>query len=252
MKKQAIISVAQIRYYDSFEKHNVDKIKKYIYLAKKAKSDIVCFPETCVHKTSYLELNNKLIKEIQKSCKENSIWAIITDSFIVNKKPYKIALLIDRNGKIRGKYKKINLYGDDTKAGKKIFTYQTDFAKIGIVICWDLAFPDLFKKMKKAGAEIVFCPSKWCYEKETYEKDHKKNEIILLRSLVKSRAFENIYFLAFSNPVIKEKKYTDLVSYSAIASPHKILKEIIDKEGLITAKINLEEINKFTKLYNQS
>ncbi len=251
MRGQTTISVAQIRYYDSFEEHNVAKIKKYISLAKNAGSDIVCFPETCVHKTNYLVLDHKWIKEIRQSCRENSIWAVITDSFIIKKKPYKIALLIDRKGKIRGKYKKINLYGDETEAGKKIFIHQTDFAKIGIVICWDLAFPELFRKMKKAGAEIVFCPSKWHYEAKTYNKNHKQNEINLLKSLVKSRAFENIFFLALANPVIKGKEHKDLVSYSAISSPHKMLKEIIGKEGLITARINLKEIGKLSRLYKK-
>ncbi len=244
--KNPIIAVAQIRYYDTPEKHNVAKIKKYISLAKQKNADIVCFPETCIHKTEHLHMNHTLLKEIQSSCKENSIWCIVTDSFILNKIPYKIALLIDRNGKIRGKYKKINLYDDSGKPGKKIFVYQTDFAKIGLSICWDLAFPELFQRMKKSGAEIVFCPAKWCYEEVSHEKDHKAREIKLLKSLITSRAFENLLFVAFANPVMERK---DLVSYSAIACTHHIMEEILDKEGLITAKLNLSEIKKFSKVY---
>ena len=252
MKKEArknpIIALAQIKYYDTAEKHNVEKIKKYIRLAKKKNADIICFPETCIHKTDYLSLNNKLVKEIQKTCKNNSIWSIVTDSFIINKKPYKIALLIDREGKIRGKYKKINLYDDETKRGKKIFIFQTDFAKIGISICWDLAFPDLFRKMKKRGAEIIFCPSKWCYEASVHKKDPKQMELILLKSIIISRAFENLFFVALCNPVTNQK---DLISYSAIASPHRIIKEIKDKEGMIVSKINIREIKKFSKIYKK-
>jgi predicted amidohydrolase len=199
-----------------------------------------------VHKTDRLIISHRLIKEIQKSCKENSIWAIITDSFFIKKTPYEVALLIDRNGKIRGKYKKINLYADYSLPGKKIFVYQTDFAKIGIAVCWDLAHPEIFSRMKKSGAEIVFCPARWCYESAAHEKDHRIRELSIIRSLVKSRAFENLYFVAFANPVMDWK---DLVPYSAIASPHKILAEIKDKEGLIYSKINLKEIQKFSKLY---
>ncbi len=250
MKSKPIISLAQIKYFDTSEKHNVDKIKKYIFLAKKAGSDIVCFPETCIHKTDYLSFNHELIKQIQNSCRENSIWAIVTDSFLVKKKPYKIALLIDRKGKIRGRYKKINLYDDYTESGKKIFTYKTDFAKIGIIICWDLAHPDLFRRMKKSGAQIIFCPSKWCYEHRSYKKNHAYQEKELLKAIVKSRAFENLVFVALVNPVIKNSE--DLVSYSSIVSPHKTLKELYGKEGLLTARINLNEIKKFSKLYKKS
>lgn len=245
-KRNPIIALAQIRYFDTIEKHNVEKIKRYIKKAGKIGADIICFPETCVHKTDNLELNHRLIKEIQKACRENSIWAIITDSFLIKKIPYKISILIDRGGRIRGKYKKINLYDDNGKSGNKIFIYQTDFAKIGIVICWDLAFPELFRRIKMAGAEIVFCPSKWCYEKSAHDKDHKERELILLKSIIRSRAFENLFFVALTNPVMKRK---DLISYSAIASPHKIIGEIKDREGLIHCKINLNEIKKFSKIY---
>lgn len=245
--KKPIIAIAQIRYFDTPEKHNVAKIKKYIALAAKSGADIVCFPETCVHKTDFLKLDNKLIKEIQKACKKNNIWAIITDTFAKNNANYKMSLLINRQGQIKGDYKKINLY-DDTgaKPGNKIFTYQTDFAKIGIAICWDLAFPEIFSKMKKAGAEIVFCPSYWCYEDVAHEKDHKVRELALLKSLILSRAFENLFYLAYASPLSPRH---GLISYSAIASPHHILKDIKDKEGLIIAKIDLQKIKKYHKVY---
>lgn len=244
--KNPIVAVAQIRYFDTPAKHNVVKIKKYIARAAKAGADIVCFPETCVHKTDFLPLNHQLIKEIRQSCQKNKIWAIITDSFKVKRVNYKMALLIDRQGKVRGNYKKINLYDDGTVPGKKIFVFQADFAKIGIAICWDLAFPEIFRKMKKSGAQIVFCPSYWCYEDAAHEQDHVFRELNLLKSLILSRTFENLFFLAYANPLSLRP---DLISYSAIAGPHRILKEIKGKEGLIVQRINLAEIKKFSRLY---
>ena len=241
-----IIALAQIKY-NHTGRHNVDKIKEYIKLAAEKKADIVCFPETCINKAQQLPINHKLIKEIQQTCKENSIWAIVTDYIISKKLSYKMALLIDREGKIKGKYKKIHLYGDHTKeSGKKIFVYETDFAKIGIVICWDLAFPKLFKKMKEENAEIIFCPAYWGYEAKAHKENPKENELNLLKSILLSRAFENINFVAVCNPF---KEEWDLISYSAISSPHKILAEIKNKEGLVTAKINLNEIKKFSNIY---
>jgi len=247
MKKRIpLIALAQIKY-NHTGKHNVEIIKRYIKLAAKKKADIVCFPETCINKAKELPLNHKLIKEIQETCKENSIWTIITDYFILNKKTYKVAILIDRKGEIKGKYKKINLYGDHAKkAGNRTFVYKTDFAKIGIVICWDLAFPKLFKKMKKAGAEIVFCPIHWGYESKVHKGDPKEGELNLLKSMLLSRAFENLNFVAVCSPVTKE---WDLISYSAISSPHKIIAERKNKKGLMTARVNLNEIKKFHKIY---
>jgi len=246
IRKNPIIAVAQIRYFDTKEKHNVAKIKKYIAKAAKAKADIILFPETCIHKYNYLKFDDLLIKEICQACKTNKIWTIVTDTFTQNRRHYKISLLIDRQGKIRGRYKKINLCDDEVTPGSKIFTYQTDFAKIGIVICWDLAFPELFAKMKKAGAEIIFIPSYWCYEQPAYAKNHKEKEKQLLKSLLMSRAFENLFFVAYSNPLPGEP---DVVSYSAIVGPHRVIKDITTKEGMITSQVNLKEIKKFTKIY---
>ena len=246
------IAVAQIRYFDIHKKNNIEKIKKYIKNAAKAEADIVCFPESCLYKTETLHSDDEFLKEIKQECKKNSIWCIITEYFILRGKPYNLAILISREGKITGTSKKIHLYGDSEKIkpGKKPRVFETDFAKIGIIICWDLAFPELFKKMKEAGAEIVFCPAEWGYShhsKKAYKKTPKKQELRLLRSLVRTRAFENLFFIALCNPV--EKRREKVLAYSAICSPHRILKEIIDKEGLITAELNLKEIEKFEKIY---
>ncbi len=244
--KNPIVAAAQIRYFDTPEKHNVAKIKKYIALAAQAGADIICFPETCVHKYDFLKIDDVLVQEISRACRDNNIWAIVTDSFTIKNDNYKMALLIDRRGKVRGDYKKINLYGDSVSAGDKVFICQTDFAKIGIAICWDLAFPEIFSKMKKAGAEIVFCPSYWCYEDIAHEKDHAIRERQLLKSLILSRAFENLFYLVYASPLTSEP---DLISYSAIASPHRIVKDIKDKEGLIVKEIDLKQIKKFGKVY---
>jgi predicted amidohydrolase len=247
MVKLVKIAVAQIRYFDTAEKHNVAKIKRYISLAKRSGAEIVCFPESCIHKSDYLEISHELVKKIQESCKKNSIWAIVTDSFLINKKPYKMSLLINRNGEIKGKYKKINLYDDYLNPGKKIGIFKTDFAKIGIVICWDLHSPILFTKMKEKNVKIVFCPSFWAYEKKVHKSFGRKKEMFLLKSLIASRAYENFYFIALANPVLPERN--DLVSYSAIVSPHKVLKEIKNKEGLIVSEINLDELKRWKKIY---
>lgn len=247
-QKNPVIALAQIKYFDEHKSHNVEKIKRFIRLAKKAGADIICFPETCVHKTEFLKLNHRLIKQIRDECEKNSIWCIITEQMNIKGKDYNLAVLINREGGIAGAYKKIHLYGDEVVPGKKARVFKTDFGKIGIAICWDIAFPELFRKMRKKGAQIVFCPSKWWYDSGAHKKAHKKREIKILESLVMARAYENIFFVALCNPVM-ESKYQ--VSYSAIASPHRILKQLKGKEGMIAAKINLKEIKKLRKLYGR-
>lgn len=256
VNRKPIIAVAQMRYFDWNKKDNVEKIKHFIRLAKKKKADIVCFPEMTVHKTQVLHVEHELILQIREECKKNSIWCILSENLKFKNKIYNAAILIDRRGGIKGHYKKINLLGDNeyVSPGKNTFVFKTDFAKIGIVLCWDLAYPKLFRAMKKKGVEIVFCPAQWMYEVHAhharkYEEHHKKRERQLLKSMIRTRAFENLIFVALCNPVTDEK---DLVSYSAIVSPHHVLNEIVDKEGLIVSKINLDELKKLKKLYEDA
>ena len=249
VKKNPVIALAAIKYFDIAKNDNFDKVIHYISLAKKKKADIVCFPESCLHRTKKMHFHYGFVKEIREECKKNSIGCIITDDFVFGKKSHNTAILIDREGKIKGKYKKIHLYGDDgIHPGRKIGVFDTDFGKIGITICWDLAFPKMFKKMKLAGAQIVFCPAQWCFEEKAHDKQHKEREIELMRSLGSTRAFENLFYVAICNPL---RDVHDQVSYSAIMSPHKVLKELVDKEGLIVSEIDLKEIGKLEKVYGK-
>jgi len=248
MARKAVIAIAQIKYFDIHKTHNLEKIKKYIRIAKKANSDIVCFPESCIKKSGGIFLNDRLLKEIKEECKKNSIWAIITEDVVIGRKKYNMSILIDRKGKIKGNYKKINLYGDNVHPGNKVKVFKTDFANIGIAICWDLTYPGLFLEMKRKNAEIVFCPAQWNYDFQSHKKNHKNFEIKLLRAMTLARAHENVFYVALCNPLLNSKTQ---VSYSAIASPNEIEKELIDREGIITSKINLNDIKKFRKFYQK-
>jgi predicted amidohydrolase len=259
-RKNPIVALAQIKYFDTVEKHNVAKIKKYIKRAKSKKADIICFSESSIHKNDFLSFNHQLISEIKEECKKNSIWCIVDDDMTIRGKIYNTAILINRQGKLVGEYRKINLMGEGydspVKPGKKIKVFKTDFGKIGIAICWDLTSPKLFREMKRKGAEIIFCPTYWKYELHAhhvrkYQKKSREREMLTLKSIIMSRAFENFFFVALCSPA-KNKTEKDLISYSAICSPHKILKEIKDKEGMITYKIRLGEIGKLEKIYKEA
>lgn len=252
MIKKPIIALAPIRYFDKEKNDNLSKIKHHIQLAKKHKADIICFPESCLHRKDALDLSSHILKEIQEECKKNSIWCIVSDDIIFKKKMYAIALLINRNGKIVGHYKKINIceeYHDEILPGRQARVFNTDFGKIGIVLCWDLAYPKLFRRMKRMGAQIVFCPTWWVYEAaahKRYKHSPVEQEIGLIRSLTSTRAFENLYFVAVCNPITDDPED---IEYTAIISPHQIVKESIEKEELVIAQLDLNEIKYLEKAY---
>ena len=97
MKQNPIIAIAQIKYFDLDEKHNLEKIIYFIKKAKENNADIICFPETCILKDKWLEFNHYFMNEIKKECKKNNIWCIITEDFMIKGILHNISILIDRN-----------------------------------------------------------------------------------------------------------------------------------------------------------
>lgn len=230
------VAVAQIEIFDELNK-NIKKVLKFIDKASLKKADIVCFPESCLGDKE-IDLKSKEIRAIQNKCKKKSIYCIVGAHIKENRKIFNSALLIDRSGKIAYVYKKVHLFPrldlEKSSAGKDNRIIQTDFGKIGIIICWDFAFPEYIKRLSKEGAQIIFCPS--------YLLNEAKISKEVFRSFPIVRAFENlVYFVtcdAFTEEVLGE---------SYISSPLKIIKEIKNKEGIIFANLDLKKITKLRK-----
>ncbi|WP_460073533.1 carbon-nitrogen family hydrolase [Streptomyces sp. YKOK-I1] len=80
---------------------------------------------------------------------------------------YNTALLFDRSGDLRGRYRKIHRYGFDTGeatlmgGGDDIVTVPTELGVIGLATCYDLRFPELFRGLLDAGAELIAVPAAW-------------------------------------------------------------------------------------------
>ena len=230
------IAVAQIELFDDLDK-NLKKVLKFIDKASIKKADLVCFPESTLGDFVLIR-KSKEIKQIKEKCHEKKIYCILGAIIKENNKIFNSALLINRKGKISYIYKKVHLFpGIDLREfsnGKESRVIKTDIGKIGIILCWDFAFPEFVKKISKKGAEIIFCPS-YLHEDAGINKE-------VYRSLFLTRAFENrVYFVvcdAFTDEVLRE---------SYICSPLKIINKIKNKEGIIFADLNLKKIAKLRK-----
>ena len=114
-------------------------------------------------------------------------------------------------------------------SGKKIKSFKLPWGKLGFSICYDLRFPNLYRKLSKAGSLFLSIPSAFT---ETTGKKH-------WHSLLKARAIENFcyVFAAAQGGVHYNGRKT--FGHSMIISPDgKILKELKKSEGVITALID--------------
>lgn len=116
---------------------------------------------------------------------------------------YNTAYYIDARGEVLCRFRKVNLWIGEklwVTPGEGAVVCETRFGRVGLAICWDLAFPELFRDMLRLGAEIAVCPSCWCFEDAGAGQRHNtKAEELFVDSLCAARAFENEMAVAFCN-----------------------------------------------------
>lgn len=229
------VAAAQIQVTTNTEK-NLVKIVGYIKKAASKKVDIICFPETSlIHIKNKGIIKNipikKYIDTIKKTCKENKIYCIFGTNILNKNNLYNSAFFINDGGKVVYRYNKVNLWIKETyykTNSKKNAVIKTKFGKIGIIICWDIAYPEYVKKLAKRGAWIIFCLS--------YVINYNR-ELDSYNKIPFVRAFENSAYFVYVDAYAK-----NTVKYSCICSPSKIIKKMRNKEGLIIAGLDRRKI----------
>lgn len=234
MEMKLKIAVVQFEIKQFSSEENLKKAEKYIKKASQLKVNIIVFPEDfvtgpLVGKKEYADSKNEYRKYFQQLAKKYSI-SIVPGSIIEqdNTGLYNTTYFIDESGKSKAKYRKVNLWHPERhylNPGNKVPVFNTKFGKIGLMICWDLIFPEIFRKMTKKGVQIIICPSYWCFgDAGKGIKYDLNSEIKLVDSLCVGRAFENGVVFVYCNAAGKLKvgKIKDtLIGHSQITVPFK-------------------------------
>jgi len=232
--------------------HNLKKTEKFISKAVKQKTDFILTPEI----SSLFSLNKKQLLKICKSMEEdiylNGIkklakkykkWILIGSLIIKisNNKLVNRSVLVDKTGKIKTYYDKIHMYdvvlskkekyfeSKTFSAGKKIKSFNLPWGKLGFSICFDLRFPNMYRKLSKAGCDYISIPSAFT---ETTGKRH-------WHSLLKARAIENFCYIFAPAQGGTHYNGRKTFGHSMVVSPDgKILKELKKSEGVITVPVD--------------
>ncbi len=233
-------------------KYNLDQTTKFIKKAVKQKSDLIITPEVSSHfslnkkellkvctfmdKDIYLNGVRKLAKKYKKWILIGSLIIKIDKNKLVNR-----SVLIDKNGRIKSFYDKIHMFdvilskkekyleSKNFYAGKKIKSFKLPWGRIGLSICYDLRFPNLYRKLSKKGSIFLSIPSAFT---ETTGKKH-------WHTLLKARAIENFSYVFAPAQGGTHYNGRKTFGHSLIISPDgKILKELKKNQGIITAKID--------------
>jgi predicted amidohydrolase len=170
--KPRMVRLAAIHYrptQTASSKENLEQFKKYIDEAGDQNADIVCLPEgiTIVGTDkSYVEVSEPIpgpttdfLGQLAQKYQMYIVAGILEREGAV---VYNTAVLMDRDGKLAGKYRKATLPREEIAGGitpgDDFPVFETDFGKIGMMICWDVFFPEPARTLSSKGAEIIFMP----------------------------------------------------------------------------------------------
>lgn len=151
---------------------------------------------------------------------------------------YNTAYVFD-SGKVTGRYRKIHLFSpmkEDyfLKAGNEPLLCNTSVGKIGVLICYDVRFPELARRLTVEGAEILVVSAEWPHPRL----DH-------WRTILKARAIENQLFVIAANRCGKQWMVA-FCGNSMIINPWgEVIAEADEEERTITAEIDLSLVAKY-------
>ena len=144
---------------------------------------------------------------------------------------YNSTVFIDAHGKVVGVYRKVHLFGNEKsyfRPGCDYPVFDTEIGKIGMMICWDTAFPEVARSLALQGAQLIVISTNW---ENPYGADWDL--------VTKARAIDNIIYIAAANRVGFDQTL-GFFGRSKIINPLGVpIKELNEEtEGYIAAELD--------------
>ncbi len=150
---------------------------------------------------------------------------------------YNSAVLLGPDGTPAAEYRKVHLQAEERlvfRPGYKIAPVETEVGTVGIMLGWDLAFPEVARGLVLDGAEVLLLPAAW-----------QAKDADMWRTLLVSRAYENAVFVAAANRIGEEPSYS-FAGQSAILSPTGEVVAALEapEEGYVVMRLDLDEVRR--------
>jgi len=249
MEEQFKLALAQISCKRGDKEANIKKITNYIKKAEKHGASLVIFPELSL--TGYTirdelydlaeTVPGKSTKALERLAKQSNMYIIFGMPELSEKTQgtiYNTAVLVGPEGLI-GKYRKMHLPTHSVFEEKRYFrpgyqasALETELGKIGLIICYDLYFPELCRLTRLKGAQLSVCISASPAVRRTF-----------FETLTLARAIENTTFLAYVNLVGIEDGLQFWGGSRLVSPSGKVIAKCkYDKEDFLVAEVNYMDI----------
>lgn len=224
---------------------NLNRVQDFIEQNSKNKLDLVVIPEffsTSIDDNSMLNkpeneeggIVTAFLSDTAKKYNTNIICGSVMEKS--GEKLYNTSFVLDRNGKIAGKYRKIHLYnyfggneGTYTTPGDTPLVVELDFARVGVTLCFDIKFPMLYRELIKQGVEIIVAPSAWSILKKA---PAKEKEIFqnTWQAMNICRAAESLVYFVTSNLTGDTNPFVESIGNSMVTGPMGEVISNLEKE----------------------
>ncbi|THH16688.1 hypothetical protein EW146_g3991 [Bondarzewia mesenterica] len=187
---------------------NVARLESFVSSATSQHADLIVFPEYFLTGViaEHLHLasdEGHWVEMLQNLARKYSIdivaGTIVEKSSLNDEHLFNTARYIDKHGEVLGEYRKKNLWHPEKEylqsATEDHQVFQTEKFKAGLLICWDLAWPEAFRALMLQGVEVVIVPTCWLLDDvgeigKKYDPDGS-GEAAWVDSMVVNRAYEN-------------------------------------------------------------
>jgi predicted amidohydrolase len=255
MDQKVHILAVQKKTYAS-PRENMDAVRDMLAQYKREKPDFLLLPEifTCPYDNSQFPLfaqkdGDSVYCFLSELARTNHFYVIggSVPERDEGGKIYNTSYVFDRKGELIGKHRKVHLFDIDVPGGqyfkesdvlspgKAMTVFDTEYGRMGVCICFDIRFPDLFLQMRRAGVRMVFVPAAF---NMTTGPAH-------WQTLFRSRALDQQIFMAGCSPARDETASYIAYGHSIVTDPWgRILRELDEEEGILDIELDLAETDR--------
>jgi predicted amidohydrolase len=251
------ITVAVVQMYPQLGKveDNLIAMGKYIdQICTGQKTDLIVFPELA---TTGYELGLRftdvaervpghtvnLLAQRAADYSTHIVFGMVTKEK-VESTLYNAAIVIGPDGEMLGEYRKLHLPGEERLAfrpGYRLPVFETTFGQLGVLLGWDLAFPEAARSLALDGADLLCVSANWGHspaqEREIFVEEW--------RTFIHARALENAFYVLASNRIGEEYSYRFFGDSFVVGPRGEVYASIGEElEGYAVATVDLDTVRK--------
>jgi predicted amidohydrolase len=251
---KARLAVVQFRTRVHDPAANLGRLETFLRRARARGADIVVFPEDFItgpvrQRTDLIDQAGEYLRTFRTLAARYRI-DVVAGSIIERvgrKRAQNACYYIDARGRVLGRYAKVNLWLSERPylvPGSAPEVVRTRFGRVGLTICWDLAFPELYRTYARQGAEIL-CNVAWWSLQDAGPglRLAPDSEKLFINACCAARAFEEEAVVVFANAAerwtLGGKRYRS-AGQSQVTVPFRgaLARIDDDREGMIVQDVD--------------